>query len=250
MIAAFLWRLRDTVRDGLRLWWLAPLIPLISAVPEMAQHVAEIGLGMFESGDAARAAADDPLRWAYGYAKVAGLVIAMLLAARFWATREQNLRWWSPRGIVWRAVIGSIVLQAVATGAVEVVRPDIPPSIGTVLELTISILTLPLYVWLAGGLLGDRAMTIARSYTHGWGVVFRIAILTLIPFGIGQGIHIGNHMLAIGAPAAAVWAIMLWDSLVVGTMAAWMGTALQRGYHPLRGDPTTGPLDARHSPVG
>lgn len=235
MIGAFGSRLGQTLRDGLRLWWLAPLIPLISAIPEMAQHVAEIQLGMFLGGEATRAAADDPLRWAYGYAKIAGLLVAMIFAARFWATRGTDLPWWSPKGIVWPALVGSIAAQAAVTVIMVSIKPLVGAPMGTVIELLVSIATLPLFVWMMGSLLGDRRMTLARSYTHGWGAVIRIALLSLIPFGIGQVVHIGNHMLAMGAPAPAVWVLMVWDSFVVGTMAAWMGTALHHGYLPLRG---------------
>lgn len=240
MIGAFFRRLGQTFHDGVRLWWLAPLIPLISAVPEFAQHVAEIHLGMFEGGETARAAAEDPLRWAYGYAKIAGLLVAMLFATRYWATRDEGLPWWSARGIVWSAVLGSIALQLLFTVGQGFAKTAFGAGAAPFVDILLSIAMLPLYVWLAAGLLGDGSMTLRRSCTDGWGAVVRIALLSLIPFAAGQAVHMGNHFVAMGQPQPLVWVLMVWDSLLVGTMAAWMGTALHHGYLPLRGQPDTG----------
>lgn len=63
----------------------APAIVALIVVPEFAQHVAEIQLGMFESKEAFKALSNDPTRWAFGYVKVAGVVLATLATARFWA---------------------------------------------------------------------------------------------------------------------------------------------------------------------
>ena len=73
------------IRDAARLFWLAPLIPLIAILPEFVQHVWEVNAGMFASKAAFNAHAMDPERWQFGYFKIAGLVLSILAAARFWA---------------------------------------------------------------------------------------------------------------------------------------------------------------------
>ncbi|MFN3511007.1 MAG: hypothetical protein ACK4ZA_06600, partial [Tsuneonella troitsensis] len=60
MIGALIRRTRDVAVDSFRIWWLAPVIPLIAVLPEFAQHVAEVRLGMFDSIEQARAIANDP----------------------------------------------------------------------------------------------------------------------------------------------------------------------------------------------
>ncbi len=53
----------DTYRLGFAAWRAVPGFIAISAIPEFVQHIVEIRLGMFASRDAARALANDPLRW-------------------------------------------------------------------------------------------------------------------------------------------------------------------------------------------
>ena len=88
MIRSILQEFLAVLRDGFRIWRLALLIPLLVAIPEAIQHVAEIRIGMFESRDMARAVADDPRRMVWGHLKIAGLVLAILAAVRFWAPRR------------------------------------------------------------------------------------------------------------------------------------------------------------------
>jgi hypothetical protein len=155
-----------TYRDSVRIWRLAPLIPLIAVLPEFTQHVVEIGLGMFESRDAFRALAMDPLRMSFGVLKIAGLIAAILVSARFWANREAGARWWSLAGIGWRQVLLGIAVQ-VAASVPGLVWPDASPQarmIGTVL---LSVLSLPGLVLIVGGLVGDRSLGLLGAYRRG-----------------------------------------------------------------------------------
>ena len=45
-----------------------------------------------------------------------------------------------------------------------------------------------------------------------------------------------------GAPQAAVWALMVWDAVVVGLIACWTGTALGIGYRGGHPDGESEPL--------
>ena len=81
--------------------WLAPAVLALVVIPEFAQHVVEIRIGMFESAEAARSLQNEPTRWAFGYIKIAGLVLTFLAAARFWWTREHGGRWWDVRDLAW-----------------------------------------------------------------------------------------------------------------------------------------------------
>ncbi|MBX9897092.1 MAG: hypothetical protein K2Y17_04205 [Qipengyuania sp.] len=102
MIRSILQEFLAVLRDGFRIWRLALLIPLLVAIPEAIQHVAEIRIGMFENIEQARAVADDPRRMVWGYLKVAGLVVAILAAARFWGAAARGERWWDLRGLAGR----------------------------------------------------------------------------------------------------------------------------------------------------
>ncbi|HEY8603995.1 hypothetical protein [Tsuneonella suprasediminis] len=242
MIGAFFQRFWEAVRDGMRLWWLAPIIPLIAALPEMVQHVAEVKLGMFASKEAFQTLAMDPTRWAFGYGKIAGLFIAIVAALLFWANRERGARWWNLRGILWGAVLGSVALQVIVGLAGEGITKAVPGLAGQAANLALSLATLPLIVWFIAGLVGDRAMTLAASYRRGWSPLLRIVVFLGLPYLLLMGIHMGDHYLAFGQSPAVVWALMIWDSLIVGTMAVLMGTALHHGYRPLGNGGHSGPV--------
>ena len=50
-----------------------------------------------------------------------------------------------------------------------------------------------------------------------------------------------NHDWAFGAPDALVWALMIFDSIIVGLIATLVGTAIHHGALPLRGKRSTSP---------
>lgn len=240
MIKAFLQRLLSVPRDAFRLWWLAPVIPLIAVIPEFVQHVVEIQIGMFESQEAAKALSDDPTRWAFGYAKLAGYLIAILAAARFWAAREQGLPWYSPKGIAWKVFGIGLLLNALLTLAIAVTEEPLKAAIGgtafDLVSLVLNLVTLPLLVLLVAGLIGDRTATIRSVYRTGWAAAVRIVLFSAVVLIPLMGLHSLNHTLAFGAHPALVWALMVFDSLVVGLLAAGWGTAIHHGFRPLDHD--------------
>ena len=220
--------LRVTVFGGLSLFWLAPVIPMIAIAPEFAQHVAEIDLGMFASKEAFDAQANSDQRWAFAYFKIAGLLIAALAASRFIGGARK--RWWDPRTIAWKQFLIALGLNIVAT-VVGMPLEDL--SAGTESAFLLygyQILTVPLTIYLLGSLFGDRTMTLKQAYTKGWIAVILVAIYWLVGWGPAQLLHQYNHTLAMGQGDAVVWALMVFDSLLVGAMACWMGAAFAAGY--------------------
>lgn len=220
--------LRTTFAGGISLFWLAPIIPLIAILPEFVQHVAEIRLGMFESREAFSALANTDTRWAFGYAKIAGLTLAIFAAARYWG--GSNQRWWDLRKIAWKPFLIAVGLQIVAGLVVTGVEQVLPQDQGEIASLVVSVLTLPLTVYLIGPLLNDPTMTLKRAYTSGWIKALAIGAFVFLAFWPAQQLHQLNHEWALGAPSWQVWALMIWDSLLVGLMACLMGSALAAGY--------------------
>lgn len=223
-------RFVTVVRDGLRIWWLAPAIPLLIVVPEFAQHVAEIRLGMFEGGEAARAAADHPTRWAFGYLKIAGLLLAILATIRFWSARAG--RWWDVRDIAWKPTL--LALSVVLLSAVPglALRPTIGEAAAGWVDLAVMLATLPALALLVAGLSSDRQVRLRTLLTTGagWLATLRILVFAAAVWVPLQWVHGLNHQWAIGAAEPVVWALMVWDSLVVGLLATMAGTALHHGW--------------------
>jgi len=214
-------------RDGVRLLWLAPLIPLLAILPEFAQHVAEVRLGMFENREAFAELAMDPARMSFGYAKIAGLVLAMLAAARFHG--DPAHRWWDWRGVRWKRLALAVLLNAAAALPIEAARGRVGDSAFLTIQAVVTVATLPLILFLFGALLGNRAMTLRAAFTSGWRRLPLLVVLAVAAFVPAQAVHQLNHTLALGRPEALVWALMVWDSLLVGLLACWVGTAMAIG---------------------
>ncbi|MBN8501458.1 MAG: hypothetical protein J0M19_09945 [Sphingomonadales bacterium] len=215
--------LADTARGSLGLWQLAIWIPLIAVIPEFLQHIAEVKLGMFESREAFRALAAAPERMAWGYLKVGGLVAAWLVTAWFWFRREGARPDWGKVGV-------AVAINVAATMVMLLLDRTLPKATAQLAGIVLSIATLPLLAYLMGALAGDAGMTLRRSFTAGWLNALRMIVLTAAGFVVLQWLHGLNHKLALGQPDGLVWALMVWDSLIVGLMATWLGTAMHRGY--------------------
>lgn len=241
MIGALASRVLHSLRDAFRLWWLAPAIPLIAVIPEFVQHVVEIQIGMFDSREAGKALANDPTRWAFGYAKLAGYLIAILAAARFWAARAQGLAWYSPWGIAWKvfgiALVFNGLFMAASAALAEPMQNALGETATNAISLALNLITLPLLVLLVAGLVGDSKATLASVYRTGWGAALRIVLLSALVLVPLMALHRLNHDLAFGAHPALVWALMVFDSLVIGLLATGWGTAIHHGYRPLGRDP-------------
>ena len=235
MIGALLRRLLATVRDGFALWWLAPLAPLIAAVPELLQHMTEIRLGMFDSHAAFTALANDPQRWAWGYLKIAGLIVAIFASLRVIANRDAGRANLDLRGIAWGAFFGGLALSLVASVPGYLLQGRISDSSQSIIGLVVSVLTLPLITYSVAALCGGaRVIGLRQAYRTGWWPALRMGLFLLCTFGLLQLLHRFDHTVAMGRSTAAIWGLMIWDSLVVGTMAAMMGSAMFHGLAPLR----------------
>jgi hypothetical protein len=232
---------------GTRLFFLAPLIPLIAIVPEFVQHIVEINLGMFASKDAFRGLAMDPTRWAFGYVKVAGLMLAIFAAARYWGGARE--RWWDLRTIAWRPFAIALAGNAALTVVMFAIGSRLSATAKPVFDAVMTITSLPMLVWLVGPLLGDATMTLRRAYTGGWGRLLLMAVLAAAAFWPASQLHQWDHRWAMGAPRTIVWALMAWDAVVVGLIACWTGAALGAGYRgassDVATDPSTAPLPIR-----
>jgi hypothetical protein len=210
--------------------WRAPAIFALAVLPELAQHAAEIQLGMYDSKAAFRAAAEDPLRWFFAYPKIAGFVLAILLTARFWSAgsaRQAVLI--GPRTLLKLLFAIGLTIVAelpfkwlkAASGAAE---------IDMALTALSSAIQAGLIVYLVGTLIGDGANSLRTAFTRRWPSALLLVLLAALVFVPGQALHMGNHLAAFGQPPALVWALMLFDSVWVGFMACGIGSALFVAY--------------------
>lgn len=233
-IAAFFRALLSAIGDYLTrtvsLFWLGPAVVALVVVPEFVQHVAEIHLGMFDSAAAAKLAGNDPLRWAFGYAKIAGLVLTFIASARFWWCRAYGGRWYDIRRLAWvRLIVGFILFMAIGS-VTELVEPLTGHKAPIALVVVATLLSLPYLFVMLAGLFGDRVTPMKALIAKSWPWLLLLALLAPLGFAPLSWLHGMNHRWALGAPDALVWALMVFDSIVVGLMASSVGAALFTAY--------------------
>jgi hypothetical protein len=220
----------STYRLGFLAWLAAPAILAIAVLPELAQHMAEIQLGMFDSKEAARAVANDPLRWAFGYLKIAGLVIAILATARFWAFRSvRKALLIAPRNLfrLLLAIGFTLLAELPFAWLKEASSLNVLDGILTAGSILVQA---GLLVYLVGALLDDPSNGLRRAFTDRWPTALLITLLAALAFLPCQALHMANHLAAFGQHPLLVWALMIFDSLLVGLMAVLVGSALFVGY--------------------
>ncbi len=215
---------------GVSLFWVAPAVLALVVLPEFAQHVAEIELGMFEGREQARAVAPSPTRMAFGYVKIAGLLAAILASARFWWTRGGKRHWADLRGIAWgRLLVGALVF----VGGPELVKfaaRQTVPALADYLTWGASLVLMPMAFLMLAGLFGDRDTPVSAMWRRAWPWLLLTVVLLIAAFAPASWLHQMNHRWAMGADPAAVWALMIFDSLLVGLLAGLTGTAFYLGY--------------------
>jgi hypothetical protein len=96
--------------------------------------------------------------------------------------------------------------------------------------IVFSLLSLPYLFVMLAGLFGDRVTTMKALVVKSWPWLLLLAMLGPLLFAPLSWLHAMNHRWALGAPDAAVWALMIFDSLVVGLMASSVGAALFVAY--------------------
>ena len=224
---------------GFSLLWKAPLVLALVVIPEFVQHVVEIQLGMF--GDKAQriAAGASPTRMAFGYAKVAGLVLTFLAAARFWAARERGVPWYRLSDIAWgRFALGFLLFGLLPVLPVLFVA-QIGKSNADIIGIVITIVLLPAMFLLLAGLFGNRTTSVRAMWLRSWPWAVLTALLLVLAFMPAQWLHGKNHEWAFGAQPAIVWALMIFDSILVGLLGGLTGTAFYLGYAAFRDQVTS-----------
>ncbi len=216
----------ETYRFGGNIVLAAPLLLLIAVLPEFIQHAAEIHLGMFDSMSRFRALSASPLRWSFGYLKVAGFTIAILATARFWAVGSIRRTLLVPPKALARATAGLLIGFAVASPFAWLRTQGLSPAINVPLQLFSAVIQGGFLVYVVGALLEEPAVTPKRAMTSLLPTSVVLTLLVILAFAPSQALHMANHKLALGQPAAIVWVLMIFDALWIGLFAGLIGSAL------------------------
>ena len=216
----------ETYRFGGTMVLAAPLLLLIAVLPEFLQHAAEIHIGMFESMSRFRALSSSPLRWSFGYLKVAGFTITILATARYWAVGSIRRTLMVPPAALARVIAGLLIGFAVASPFAWLKTQGLAPAINIPLQILSAVIQGGFLVYVVGALLEEAAVTPKRTMTSLLPAAVVLILLAALAFAPSQALHMANHKLAMGQPAAVVWILMIFDALWVGLFAGLVGSAL------------------------
>lgn len=210
--------LKATYRDSFAFLLACPLLALVPVVVELAQHWAEVHIGMYDSIAAAKAVENHPLRMAFGFVKVLGLVVPGYWVTRFLAWRDPaSAGRWDGRAV---ALFGGFVaFQAVNTALQLFVLPR--SGAATAIAFVVGAIVGALLVaWAAAAPLGNAAIGPLASIRIMaprlvWTIVFML--VAMLPLMIP---HYALAAAAILGPKPLLWPLLVLDALLVGWLAA------------------------------
>lgn len=218
-------------------WRYMLAVPVLFAAPvaiEFIQHVIEMRIGMYEGPAGAAAAEGSQLRLGWGVVKTLSITLALYWVARFLilpggaaAARRFDpaaarlFAWVMAFGLVTTVISlwGGGLMQAAGLGAFA-------NAAGIAWFVIGLVLTVVLAPWRVGAAIGREDLGFIRSIGLvglglWWGLIFIVA--TALP------LMIAHYALSIGAvfapPQAAKWALLAFDSALVGYLAAVMAAA-------------------------
>lgn len=214
-----IWKaLKETYGGSFAFVIACPLLALIPVIFELAQHVVEVKIGLYDSIAAAKATEHNAWRMSFGMLKSAILLVAAYWIIRFLATRDPKLAARTePRAV---GLFSLFVLFELALTALQLfVLPE--TALVAILSFVVGEVISCLVVgWAVAAALGNPEIGPGRSvrlmvrqlpWTFG---LFLAAILPLlVPHYVFAG-------MAIVGPHKFLWPVLIIDSLLVGWLTA------------------------------
>lgn len=220
--------IKEVYANAWKASFLLPLLFLIPALVEFAQHIVEINAGMYESRAAAKAAGDDPMRMIFGFAKVLSLSLPTYWFVRLMAfqDRAKAARIEAPAFGLWLVLMALMALQTALAmfgpplGTLLGLNGKFAAIIGPALNSVWSIFGLYLIAWAVAWPLGNREIGPLHSIKLMSGSFWRTVACLLACVLPLMAMHYALGYLAIGlTPTWLDWPVLLLDSLIVAFLA-------------------------------
>ncbi|MEH6756298.1 MAG: hypothetical protein V7676_02160 [Parasphingorhabdus sp.] len=212
-------------------WAFALACPILFLIPpfvEFVQHIIEINIGMYVSGEAAKAVANNPDRLNYGFVKVLALLLPGYWFVRYIiygrdSNAARRVEW--PAIGLWFCVFAYQVLVQYwqmfgsSIGELAGFSDQYAMTVALLFFLILSIIGIYLTAFFVALPLGNTSLGPVLSFYimkgHFWRTIIYMLSATL-PF---MAVHYALGYGAMGKPIWLVWIIMTIDALVVGFLA-------------------------------
>lgn len=223
--------IRELYSDSFRAAALFPVLFLIPALVEFAQHVVEMGAGMYTDIAGAKAAEADSQRLIFGYAKTIALGLPGYWFTRYLAFRDpaRAQRIESPALGLWlvlfalQAAMLAWQLFGPGYGALLGLAGKDAQIAGGVVGAVASLLGIYLTAWIVAWPLGNAAIGPLRSVRIMSGSFWRTIgymVAGVLPL---MAVHYGLGFLAIAVtPGWLDWPVLVLDALIVAWLACTM----------------------------
>jgi hypothetical protein len=211
--------------------FVCPILFLIPALVEFAQHVVEIQIGMYDGGDAAVAVADNDERLRWGFVKALSIALPGYWFVRYLgfdrdASAARRIEW--PAIGLWSVIFALSALQiwlglfGPSLESLSGMSTEQSALMKGILMLALTVLGIYFTTWQVAWPLGNVRIGPIQSIKIMNGHFWRAVIYTLagiIPLMI---VHYAFGYGAMGMPIWLVWMMMVLDALVVGLLSLTM----------------------------
>lgn len=216
---------------GWRAALLFPLLFLIPAAVEFAQHVVELNAGMYQSLAGAKATEHDSLRMIFGFAKTLALLLPGYWFVRLmaFADRAKAARIEQPAFQMWlflfalNAALLAYGLFGPPLGALLGLSGAAATWTGPILNLVWALFGLYLTAWFVAWPLGNRALGPVQSVqvmNGSFWITLGYAVACVLPL---MALHYALGYMAIAlTPTWLDWPMLVLDALVVAWLACTM----------------------------
>lgn len=227
-----LWRdMREIYGSAWAFALACPLLFLIPVAFEFAQHVVEIRLGLYQSVELARAVEGDPSRMLWGFLKTIAISLPTYWFYRYvvsgrdaaYARRLEPLALllWGSLFLVLVLLMQWLALFGPPLGSVLGLQGSAESWAKGLLAFVQTVLGIYFAAWMVAWSQGNSAIGPLRSASIMHGFFWRTVALILAGVLPLMALHYAG-LFAIGRPAPVVWAMMTFDSLVVGFLSLTM----------------------------
>ena len=198
---------------------------------EFAQHIVEVRIGMFESKEMARAVADDGLRMAFGWVKMASIYVGAFFVIRHFVSQRSD-RVLAPLRSASLKYLPYLVYSLLAFAAIFYAPSILPEahvdSFRTTIGLGQPLLEPLLIAWVVSAATDGRiGGPIASARRLGLLYLLALPFLLLARLPVSL-LHQDLNQTAMGSTGAELWLTLAIDAVVVGIIASIVPAAMVR----------------------